>query len=65
MPLSVSIYIKIVLLHRTSIMKKSLLIALLILGACSSEKDYEVGYVTTGNPDNSYLDTTKLYCCGD
>lgn len=18
-----------------------------------------------GNPDNSYLDTTKIYCCGD
>jgi hypothetical protein len=30
-----------------------------------NKKDYETGYVTTGNPDNSYLDTTKIYCCGD
>jgi hypothetical protein len=30
-----------------------------------NKKDYETGYVTTGNPDNSYLDTCKIYCCGD
>lgn len=23
------------------------------------------GYVTSGNPDNSYLDSTRVYCCGD
>jgi len=46
-------------------MKKIILIVLLGLASCSTKKDYEVGYVTTGNPDNSYLDTTKIYCCGD
>jgi len=30
-----------------------------------NKKDYETGYVTTGNPDNSYLDSTKAYGCGD
>ena len=43
-------------------MKKILLIVLLGLAACTAEKVYETGYVTTGTPDNSYLDTTKLYC---
>ena len=28
-------------------------------------KSYETGFLNTGNPDNSYLDTTKIYCCGD
>jgi len=46
-------------------MKRILLIVLLGLAACTAEKDYETGYVTTGNPDNSYLDTTKIFCCGD
>ena len=47
-------------------MKKIILIIVLLgLASCSTKKDYETGYVTTGNPDNSYLDTTKIYCCGD
>jgi len=47
-------------------MKKIMLtLVLLCLASCSTKKDYETGYVTTGNPDNSYLDTTKIYCCGD
>jgi len=36
-----------------------------ILPEKESKVDYEVGYVTKGNPDNSYLDTTKIFCCGD
>jgi len=30
-----------------------------------NKKDYKTGYVATGNPDNSYLDSAKVYCCGD
>lgn len=46
-------------------MKKLIWVLLLGLLSCAAEKDYEVGYVTKGNPDNSYLDTCKTYCCGD
>ncbi len=28
-------------------------------------KDYQVGTLTKGNPDNSYLDSCDIYCCGD
>lgn len=42
-----------------------IIITLLGLSSCSTPKDYETGYVTKGNPDNSYLDTTKAYGCGD
>ena len=35
------------------------------MSSCSSQPDYEVGYLTKGNPDNSYLDSCKTYCCGD
>jgi hypothetical protein len=42
-----------------------LILIVFVLGSCSTQKDYEVGYVTKGNPDNSYLDTCKVYCCGD
>lgn len=38
--------------------------ALVTLSSCATES-YETGYVTKGNPDNSYLDTCKVYCCGD
>ena len=44
---------------------KYLVIIAILLASCSKKADYETGYVTTGNPDNSYLDTTKVYCCGD
>jgi len=37
--------------------------AIVALTSCS--KGYETGYVTKGNPDNSYLDTCEIYCCGD
>ena len=40
-------------------------ILLLLMVGCTPVKDYETGYVTTGNPDNSYLDTCRVYCCGD
>ena len=46
-------------------MKKVILILVLLLSSCVAKKDYEVGYVTKGNADNSYLDTCKVYCCGD
>jgi len=46
-------------------MIKYIILTLVLLASCTPEKDYETGYVTTGNPDNSYLDTTKIYCCGD
>lgn len=26
---------------------------------------YQVGTLTKGNPDNSYLDSCDIYCCGD
>lgn len=35
------------------------------MSSCSSQPDYEVGYLTKGNPDNSYLDSCETYCCGD
>jgi hypothetical protein len=28
-------------------------------------KEYKTGYVTNGNPDNTYLDSCEIYCCGD
>ena len=46
-------------------MKKLILIPFFLIASCVAEKDYEVGYVTKGNPDNNYLDTCKTYCCGD
>jgi hypothetical protein len=42
-----------------------LLLAIAGLLVQKNKKDYETGYVTTGNPDNSYLDSTRVYCCGD
>lgn len=42
----------------------TILVYELLIG-CTANVDYEVGYVTTGNPDNSYLDSCKTYCCGD
>ena len=26
---------------------------------------YQTGTLTKGNPDNSYLDSCDIYCCGD
>ena len=43
-------------------------VAMVIAGAilfASCDKGYEVGSVTKGNPDNSYLDSCEIYCCGD
>ena len=45
-------------------MKTLLLLAALGLTACSKPV-YQTGTLTKGNPDNSYLDTTKVYGCGD
>ncbi len=45
-------------------MKTLVLLAALGLTACSKPV-YQTGTLTKGNPDNSYLDTTKLYGCGD
>lgn len=42
-----------------------LLLAIAGLLVQNNKKDYETGYVTTGNPDNSYLDSTRAYGCGD
>jgi hypothetical protein len=45
-----------------------LVFALLILTAyVSKEKEpvYQTGTLTKGNPDNSYLDSCEVYCCGD
>lgn len=42
-----------------------LLLAVAGLIVQHNKKDYETGYVTTGDPDNSYLDSTRVYCCGD
>ena len=33
--------------------------------ALPSEPTYQTGSLTKGNPDNSYLDTGRVYCCGD
>ena len=33
--------------------------------ALPSEPTYQTGSLTKGNPDNSYLDTCRVYCCGD
>jgi len=59
-------------------MKKTLKIFLLFVLAVlaymlltlHSQPKYADGYTGSlmgakGNPDNSYLDTTKIYCCGD
>lgn len=29
------------------------------------EPAYQTGTLTKGNPDNSYLDSCDIYCCGD
>lgn len=45
-----------------------LVITLLILTAwaCREEEPvYQTGTLTKGNPDNSYLDSCEVYCCGD
>jgi hypothetical protein len=42
-----------------------LLLGLVWLMVQHNTKTYETGYVTTGNPDNSYLDSTRVYGCGD
>lgn len=34
-------------------------------GAEEVKKKYKTGSVTKGNPDNSYLDSCRVYCCGD
>ena len=34
--------------------------------ACKEEEPvYQTGTLTKGNPDNSYLDSCEVYCCGD
>ena len=43
-----------------------LVFALLIATACKKkEAAYQVGTLTKGNPDNTYLDSCDIYCCGD
>jgi hypothetical protein len=46
-------------------MIKYIILILVTMSSCSSQPDYEVGYLTKGNPDNSYLDSCETYCCGD
>ena len=43
-------------------------ILVLLCTACStacSKPVYQTGTLTKGNPDNSYLDSCDIYCCGD
>ena len=42
-----------------------LLLAVAVLLVQKNKKDYETGYLKNGNPDNSYLDSTRVYGCGD
>ncbi len=42
-----------------------LLLAVACLLVQKNKKDYETGYLINGNPDNSYLDSTRVYGCGD
>ena len=45
-----------------------LVFALLIATAWSCKQEetaYQTGTLTKGNPDNSYLDSCEVYCCGD
>lgn len=42
-----------------------LLLAVAGLLVQKNKKDYETGYLKNGNPDNSYLDSTRVYGCGD
>ena len=44
---------------------KKILIALTLLSSCVSESKFETGTLTKGNPDNTYLDSCDIYCCGD
>ena len=37
----------------------------IVLSCAIDTPSYETGYVTKGNPDNSYLDSCEVYCCGD
>ena len=39
-------------------------VALMMLASCE-RSNVETGYVTKGNPDNTYLDSCNIYCCGD
>jgi|32_taG_2_1085360.scaffolds.fasta_scaffold05299_7 hypothetical protein len=43
----------------------SLMCLLGILTSCVSKPTSYTGSLTTGNPDNSYLDSCEVYCCGD
>lgn len=38
---------------------------MIVLSCAIDTPTYETGYVTKGNPDNSYLDSCEVYCCGD
>ena len=38
-----------------------LLLAVAGLLVQKNKKDYETGYLINGNPDNSYLDSSKVY----
>lgn len=41
-------------------------IALVIwVATINTEPAYQIGTLTKGNPDNSYLDSCEAYCCGD
>ena len=39
--------------------------ALTLYFAVEEESAYQTGTLTKGNPDNSYLDSCEVYCCGD
>jgi len=42
-----------------------LLLAIAGLIVQHNKKNYETGYLINGNPDNSYLDSARVYGCGD
>lgn len=46
-------------------MKRISVLIVLVLSSCTTEPVYQVGTLTKGNPDNSYLDSCNTYCCGD
>ena len=43
----------------------SLMCLVAMLTSCVSEPVYQTGTLTKGNPDNTYLDSCDIYCCGD
>jgi hypothetical protein len=38
---------------------------IIVLCLAFEEPVYQTGTLTKGNPDNSYLDSCEVYCCGD